>query len=154
MQTRPPIARPYHQLPFRPEVANRDRREDERDAEPAEESENRFNIRHLSSLPAPPFGVDRLGRQEQAERDEAQVVDDVLGVDDALGEVVEVLGDRQEADDRRARSGPTESANQLMTQSIRNTAKVTTPATIWFFVRLEMNRPSEMKQPPSSSSPR
>ena len=41
-----------------------------------------------------------------------------------------------------------------MTQSIRNTAKVTMPATIWFLVRLEMNRPSEMKQPPSSSRPR
>ena len=41
-----------------------------------------------------------------------------------------------------------------MTQSIRNTAKVIMPATIWFLVRLEMNRPSEMKQPPISSSPR
>ena len=28
------------------------------------------------------------------------------------------------------------------------------PATIWFFVRLEMNRPTEMKQPPISSRPR
>ena len=32
-------------------------------------------------------------------------------------------------------------------------AKVTIPATIWFLVRLEMNRPSEMKQPPISSRP-
>jgi hypothetical protein len=28
------------------------------------------------------------------------------------------------------------------------------PATIWFLVRLEMNSPTEMKQPPRSSSPR
>ena len=41
-----------------------------------------------------------------------------------------------------------------MIQSIRNTAKVMKPATIWFFVRLEMSRPSERKQPPISSSPR
>ena len=35
-----------------------------------------------------------------------------------------------------------------MIHSNRNTAKVAMPATIWFFVRLEMNSPSEMKQPP------
>ena len=50
--------------------------------------------------------------------------------------------------------GPEKLPIQVMTQSSRNTAKVTMPATIWFFVRLEMNRPTEMKQPPSSSRPR
>ena len=34
-------------------------------------------------LTAPPFAVDRLGRQEQSERDEAQVIHHVLRVDDA-----------------------------------------------------------------------
>ena len=33
--------------------------------------------------------------RNKPERDEAQVVDQVLGVDDALREIVEVLGDRQ-----------------------------------------------------------
>ncbi len=96
--------------PFRPQVPNRDRGEDEGDAQPAQESEKSFQ--HMSSvlvsrvdLSAPAFGVHRLGGQEQAERDEAQVIDEMLRVDDALGEVVEVLGDRQKADDRRARSG-------------------------------------------------
>ena len=42
---------------------------------------------------------------------------------------------------------------QLITQNIKNTAKVIIPATIWFFVRLEMNRPSERKHPPMSSTP-
>ena len=50
--------------------------------------------------------------------------------------------------------GPAKLPIQLMTQSSRNTANVTMPATIWFFVRLEMNSPTEMKQPPSSSRPR
>src|SRR3712207_8033387 len=55
-----------------------------------------------SHLPSPPLRIGRLRRQEQAERDEADVVHDVLGVDDALGEVVEVIGDRQEREDRAA----------------------------------------------------
>ena len=42
---------------------------------------------------------------------------------------------------------------QVMIQSIRNTAKVTMPATIWFFVRLEMNSPSDTKQPPNRIRP-
>src|SRR5665213_2012969 len=51
-------------------------------------------LRCLSST-APPFAVDRLGRQEQTKRNEAQVVDHVRGVDHALPEVVEVVDDRQ-----------------------------------------------------------
>ena len=50
--------------------------------------------------------------------------------------------------------GPEKLPIQVMIHRNRNTAKVTMPATIWFFVRLEMNSPTEMKQPPSSSRPR
>ncbi len=50
--------------------------------------------------------------------------------------------------------GPEKLPIHVMTHRNRNTAKVTMPATIWFFVRLEMSRPTEMKQPPSRSSPR
>ena len=46
-------------------------------------------------LAAPPFRVDRLRGQIQAERDEAEVVDEVRGVDDAFREVIEVVDDRQ-----------------------------------------------------------
>src|SRR4249919_3714867 len=45
---------------------------------------------------APAFGIDRLGGHEQAEGNEAQVVREMLRVDDALGEVVEVIRDREE----------------------------------------------------------
>jgi hypothetical protein len=31
---------------------------------------------------------------------------------------------------------------------------VAAAGTIWFFVRLEMNRPTEMKQPPNRNRPR
>src|SRR5689334_6618791 len=55
----------------------------------------RFNICSSLPLPAPTFRIDGLGGQEQPERDEAQVIHDVLGVDDALREVVEVLGNRE-----------------------------------------------------------
>src|SRR5690606_41910868 len=51
-------------------------------------------IRFSMSAP-PPLAVHRLRGEEQAESHETQVIDDVPGVDDALGEVVEVLGDRQ-----------------------------------------------------------
>ena len=47
------------------------------------------------TLSAPPFAVDRLRGQEQPERDEAHVVDEVRRVDDAFAEVVEVVDDRQ-----------------------------------------------------------
>ena len=49
--------------------------------------------------------------------------------------------------------GLDDSPIQSMTQSIRNTANVIMPATIWFFVRLDTNRPAEMKHPPISSRP-
>src|SRR5690348_8571389 len=45
------------------------------------------------ALALPPFRVHRPCGQEQAKGDEAEVVDQVLGVDDPLGEVVEVVGD-------------------------------------------------------------
>ena len=96
-------ARPWTMLPsgFRNLIATA--ANDQRDAEPAEKSEN--SLQHIdSSLPPPPFAVHRLGRQEQPERDETQVVDEVLGVDDAAREVVEVLGDRQVVQHRRASS--------------------------------------------------
>src|SRR4051812_31107211 len=50
--------------------------------------------------------------------------------------------------------GPAESANQPMIQKSRKTTNVTTPATIWLFVVLEMNSPIEMNAAPISSSPR
>src|SRR3954470_14499981 len=52
----------------------------------------RFTIVPLST---PPFAVDRLGRQEQSKKNEAEVIDDVFRVDDAFREIVEVLGDRE-----------------------------------------------------------
>src|SRR3990170_8224061 len=54
----------------------------------------------ISPLPAPAFAVHGLRGQEQAKGDEAQVIDDVLRVDDAPREVVEVLRDRQIRHDR------------------------------------------------------
>ena len=48
--------------------AENDGRGDERDAEPAEDSEQL-----VSRSAPPPFGVHRLGREEQTERDETQV---------------------------------------------------------------------------------
>ena len=116
-------------LPFRAELRDSDSREYKRDAEPAEKSRTRFNIRPLKKLTAPTLGVHRLGCQEQTESDEAQVVDDVLGVEDALGEIVEVIRDRQERQNGPRRL-PDESASQLITQSMRKTAKVMKPATI------------------------
>ena len=50
--------------------------------------------------------------------------------------------------------GPAESMAQLIVQSRRNMAKVIMPATIWFFVRLEIQRPIEMNDAPIRSSPR
>jgi hypothetical protein len=41
-----------------------------------------------------------------------------------------------------------------MTHNIRKTANVMMPATIWFFVRLEISRPTEMKHPPIRNRPR
>src|SRR5687768_17617216 len=59
-----------------------------------------FNIRvYGKKLTAPAFRIDRLGRQKQSERDETQVVHDVLRVDDAACEVVQVLGDREKRED-------------------------------------------------------
>ena len=49
---------------------------------------------------------------------------------------------------------PEASPIQLMIQNSSSTAKVATPATIWFFVVLEMARPTEMNAPPIRSSPR
>tara|TARA_B100001123_G_C15334706_1_gene1032412 strand:- start:1996 stop:2556 length:561 start_codon:yes stop_codon:yes gene_type:complete len=45
-------------------------------------------------------------------------------------------------------------APQLIIQSIRNVAKVHIAAIIWFFVRLEMKRPSDMKHPPNKKIPK
>ena len=50
--------------------------------------------------------------------------------------------------------GPADSDIQFIVQSSRSTANVTMPATIWFFVRLEMSSPIEMNDAPISSSPR
>src|SRR5882672_1212127 len=47
------------------------------------------------ALCAPPLAIDRLGGQEEPERDEAHVIDDVRRVDDAFAEIVEVVDDRQ-----------------------------------------------------------
>ena len=47
------------------------------------------------ALTAPPFALDRHRGQKQPERDEAQVVDEMRCVDDALREVVEVVDNRQ-----------------------------------------------------------
>src|SRR5437764_13216803 len=60
----------------------------------------------LSISTAPPFGVDRLGRQEQTERDETEVINEVRRIEHALVEVVEVVDDRQvlrQIVDRRSR---------------------------------------------------
>src|SRR5262245_21348940 len=46
-------------------------------------------------LSTPPFGLDRLRREEQAERDEAHVINEVTGVEDPFSEVVPVVDDRQ-----------------------------------------------------------
>src|SRR3954467_10238207 len=48
----------------------------------------RFNICPLST---PPLAVDRLGRQEEPKGNETEVIHDVLGIDDAAREVVEML---------------------------------------------------------------
>src|SRR5918993_5708395 len=56
-------------------------------------------LRLRTGLPAPPIGIDRSGGEEEPERDHAQVVDDMLGVDHALREILEVLEHRQRSDD-------------------------------------------------------
>ena len=48
-----------------------------------------------------------LAVRNKPERDEAQVVDQVLGVDDAAGEIVEVIDDREMGEDRPRPSVPT-----------------------------------------------
>ena len=53
----------------------------------------------MESSASPPLGLEGTERQEQAQDREVEVVDHVLGVDDALGEGVEVLGDGQVRDD-------------------------------------------------------
>src|SRR6476620_1854244 len=53
----------------------------------------------IIALPAPAFHVDGLGGQEQTECDETEVIDDVVTVHDAPGEIAEVLGDRKTLDD-------------------------------------------------------
>jgi hypothetical protein len=50
--------------------------------------------------------------------------------------------------------GPALSANQPTIQNSRNTTNVTTPATIWLLVVLEMSNPIETNDAPMSSSPR
>src|SRR5262245_40629383 len=52
------------------------------------------------TLALPPARLERLQPDEEREDREVQVVDDVLGVEDALGERVVVLDDRQLAEDR------------------------------------------------------
>src|SRR5712671_1659670 len=50
--------------------------------------------------------------------------------------------------------GPAKFPSHVMTQRTRKTENVTAPATIWFFDRLEMKRPTDTKQPPNSTRPR
>ena len=71
--------------------------ENQGDARPAEDVGDATE--HMWCLPAPPFAVHAARGQEQAERDHAHVISDVLGVQHAFREVVEVLEDR----DRRHR---------------------------------------------------
>ena len=150
MTTRPASASPWYNAGGSGlREAKDERRKHEHDAEPTENSDE-----YVSRLAPPPFAVHRLQREEQPEGDETQVEDDVLRVDDALAEVIEVLGDRQILTGFDRSSVPTLSANQLMIQKSRKTTNVAAPATIWFFVVLEMNSPIAMKQPPSSSRPR
>src|ERR687894_532172 len=66
----------------------------ERRAHPSDNVQNA-----LHGLPAPAFAVHRPHGQEQAEADEAQVVNEVLGVEHAAREVVQVLDDRQVVED-------------------------------------------------------
>src|SRR6476660_10359284 len=87
----------------------------------------------MTPLSAPPFGVHRPHGQEQPEGDETHVVDQVLGVDHALHEVVEVLGHREVLRERLARR-PQALADQSTTQRSRNTPKVAAPAKSWLFV--------------------
>src|SRR5438034_4842554 len=54
-------------------------------------SQPRSPSARFTSAP-PPLAVDRLERQEQRERNETQIENDVLGVDDPLAEIIEVLG--------------------------------------------------------------
>src|SRR5512135_2196882 len=62
-------------------------------------------IRFSIVLSPPPLAVHRLDGEEQAERDETEVVDQMFGVDHALGEVVEVRRNRQVAQDAADGSG-------------------------------------------------
>src|ERR1700738_954888 len=65
----------------------------------------RSNIRFMVLAP-PPFAVDRFGGQKQSKRNEAQVVNQVRRIEDALSEVVEVIEDRdvlRDLVDRRTR---------------------------------------------------
>src|SRR6476646_10291145 len=54
-----------------------------------------FASRSLVPLSTPPLGVHGFRREEQTERDETQVIDDVRRIEDAFAEVVEVVDDRQ-----------------------------------------------------------
>src|SRR6266542_1697433 len=46
-------------------------------------------------LSPPPLGLERSQREEQGQGDRGEVIDEILGVDDAAAESVHVLGDRQ-----------------------------------------------------------
>src|SRR5581483_11501568 len=55
------------------------------------------------ALSLPPLGVDRSSGQEQAERDDTQVIDQVFRIEDPLREVVEVIRDREVIENRLRR---------------------------------------------------
>src|SRR5262245_20508415 len=77
-----------------------------RKTRPAPSQPMTLSARSSIGLPAPALAVDRPGRQEQTEADEAEVVDEVRGVEHALREVVVVIDDREvlrDAVDRRRR---------------------------------------------------
>ena len=79
-------------IPFGTKHPDCDAGKHQQRANPPDDAENR--IKHADS-PAPAFAVDRLCGQEQPERDEAQVIHEMAQGDDALGEVIEVIGNRQ-----------------------------------------------------------
>jgi hypothetical protein len=75
----------------------------------------------------------------------------MLGVDHALAEVIEVLGDRQVAEDRanRRTGALTEPADDPQQQEDDEAA---VPATIWLLVSVEMNNPWRRIRPEQNQS--
>src|SRR5712692_7868112 len=61
----------------------------------ARPSQTAYRLRKIMRLSAPPLGLERSQGEEQGQRDRGEVVDEVLGVDDAPAESIHVLGDGQ-----------------------------------------------------------